>query len=137
MGELENEFFFSWPFWIFFFKILFLFFSNDENLGFHMRYHFFSTIDGFFRILEKRLSELICTRLYKKLFVKTHWNASSFWNDFNPLCATCYVNPKMSVAFSNCLFANPDAVMFLKLLKVCMRNIKNPSLQYVCFHNYY
>ena len=41
-----------------------LFFSDAKNLGFHLRYHFFCNMDGFFRILKKRLSELICTRLY-------------------------------------------------------------------------
>ena len=52
------EFFFSKK------KNCFIFFQW-KNLGFHMRYHFFfCTLDGFFRILEKRLSELICTRLY-------------------------------------------------------------------------
>ena len=29
-----------------------------------MRYHFFCTMDGFSRILEKKLSELLCTRLH-------------------------------------------------------------------------
>jgi hypothetical protein len=48
----------------FFQKYVFvLFFSNDKNLGFHMRYHFFLHHYGscFFKILEKRL---ICTLLY-------------------------------------------------------------------------
>ena len=48
-----------------------IFFFQKKNLhlikktkGFHMRYNFFfCTMDGFFRILEKTSSELICTRL--------------------------------------------------------------------------
>ena len=36
---------------------------KENKQPFHMMYHFFCTIAGFFIILEKRLSELICTRL--------------------------------------------------------------------------
>ena len=46
-------------------KNCFLFFPNENQLGFHMRYHLFLHYlwNGFFRILEKTSSELICTRL--------------------------------------------------------------------------
>ena len=58
-------FFLNGHFEFFLSKIFFLMFiSNEKNLGFHMNYHFFCTMNGFFRILEKRLSELICTRQY-------------------------------------------------------------------------
>ena len=39
-------------------------FSNEKTLAFIRGIISFCTMDGFFRILEKRLSELICTRLY-------------------------------------------------------------------------
>ena len=49
--------FFSRPFWI-------CFFPMTKTLVFIWGIIFFCTMDGFFRILEKRLSELICTWLY-------------------------------------------------------------------------
>ena len=48
MAELENELFFSWPIWICFFV-----FSNENNLGFHMIYHFFLHYGCFFQNLGK------------------------------------------------------------------------------------
>ena len=65
--ELENDIFLVFGFWLLGFskKNIFLLFPNENYIGFHMKYHFFfCTMDGFFRILEKKLSELICTRLY-------------------------------------------------------------------------
>ena len=41
------------------------FFSNENNLGFHMRYHFFCTMNSFFRILENTLSKLVYDRNWK------------------------------------------------------------------------
>ena len=44
---------------------------------------YFCTMDGFFRILEKRLSELICTRLYVKTQIELEFFCTkSFQNAF-------------------------------------------------------
>ena len=51
--------FLSRPFWILFFASY-----QWKTQPIYMRYHFFCTMDGFSRILEKKLSELLCTRLY-------------------------------------------------------------------------
>ena len=53
---------FFWFLVIGFFKIFVLFFPNENQLGFHMRYHLF--LDSFFRIVKKTSWELVCTRLY-------------------------------------------------------------------------
>ena len=55
-----------WKFWIFKLAILNFFFASShwKMQPISMRYHFFCTMDGFSRILEKKLSELLCTRLY-------------------------------------------------------------------------
>ena len=45
-------------------KKKFLFFSMKINMAFTWGSIYFCTMDGFFRILKKALSELICTQLY-------------------------------------------------------------------------
>ena len=58
--------FLSRPFWILFFKKRkFCFISMKTSSLFIWDIIYFCNISGFFRILEKTLSELICTRLYK------------------------------------------------------------------------
>ena len=42
-----------------------------------MRYHFFCTMDGFFRILKKTSSEIICTRLYTKVYATSCYCSQS------------------------------------------------------------
>ena len=54
--------FLSQPFWIFF-----CFNISEKPSPFIWGISFFCTIDGFSRILEKKMSELLCTRLYFKL----------------------------------------------------------------------
>ena len=56
LAELKNEFFLSRPF--------FCFISMKTSSPFIWGIIYFCTMDGFFRILEKTSSELICTRLY-------------------------------------------------------------------------
>ena len=51
--------FLSRPFWIFFLLHL-----CEKSSPFIWSIIFFCTMDGFSRILEKKLSELLCTRLY-------------------------------------------------------------------------
>ena len=46
-------------------KILFLFYPNENLLGFHMSIIRFCTMDGFFRILEKTLFD--CRKLTLKV----------------------------------------------------------------------
>ena len=58
LAELENEFFLSRPFWIFFAS------SQWKKAARSYEVSFFSALDGFSRILEKKLFELLCTRLY-------------------------------------------------------------------------
>ena len=60
--ELENEVF--WPFWIFQKRKKELLHLKENKHLVHMNFIFFCTMDGLFRILEKRLSKLICTQLY-------------------------------------------------------------------------
>ena len=61
LAELENEVFLRWPFWFFFLLHL-----CENSSPFTWGIIFFCTIDGFSRILEKKLSALLCTRLYYK-----------------------------------------------------------------------
>ena len=76
MADLENS---KWPpqknlvfqlrqFYIFFheflFFLFFLLFLSEKSSPFIWGVVYFCNMDDFFRILEKRLSELICTRLY-------------------------------------------------------------------------
>ena len=59
LAELEKNFFcFVFCYWVFQ-KKMFLFFPNENQRAFHMRYHLF-----LHRILEKTWSELIRTWLY-------------------------------------------------------------------------
>ena len=72
LAELENEVFLSRPFWIFFLFLFFCFISKKTSSPFIWGIIFSYTMDGFSRILKKRLSELICTRLYCHLFFSTN-----------------------------------------------------------------
>ena len=65
-GAGKWPFFFRRPFWIFFFKKKKknCFNSMKRPKAFIWGIIYFCTTDGFFRILEKTSSELICTRLY-------------------------------------------------------------------------
>ena len=74
--------FLSRPFWIFFFLLHFI----EKCSPFLWGIIFFCTMDVFSRILEKKLYELLCTRLYvderKKLFrvlSSTQWYYHIFW----------------------------------------------------------
>ena len=49
--------------WGFFETAIFFCLSQWKKQPIYMRYHFFCTMDGFYRILEKKLSKLSCTRL--------------------------------------------------------------------------
>ena len=63
LAELEKEFFWVGHFDSFLFKF---FFSSSQckiSSSFIWSIIFFCTMNGFFRILQKRLSNLICTRL--------------------------------------------------------------------------
>ena len=78
--ELENDIFLV----IGFFKknICFCFFPMKISLAFIWGFLYFCTMDGFFRILEKTSSELICTRLYhilSKTFLLTDYNILLWW----------------------------------------------------------
>ena len=75
MAELENEVFLSRPFWFFFqeknfAKICFI--SMKTSSPFIWGIIYFCTMDGFFRILEKTSSELICTRLLQQKLGFSH-----------------------------------------------------------------
>jgi hypothetical protein len=59
LAELENE-----VFWVGHFDFFFGFISMKTSSPFIWGIIYFCTMDGFFRILEKISSELICTRLY-------------------------------------------------------------------------
>ena len=50
-------------FFLYIIRIFFLLHLKENKQPFHMRPHFFCTMYGFFRILEKRPFEVICTRL--------------------------------------------------------------------------
>ena len=73
LAELENEFFLRRPFWIFKSAILnfFLLHFIEKCSPFLWGIIFFCTMDGFSRILEKKLSELLCTRLYSSCLLYT------------------------------------------------------------------
>ena len=65
LAELENDLFFRRPFWIFFSKkIKNCIISMKTSSPFIWGIINFCTMDGFFGILEKTSSELICTGLY-------------------------------------------------------------------------
>ena len=67
LAILKNVIFLSRTFWFFFFqkkKCFFCFIWKKTSSSFIWGIIFFCSMDGFFRILEKRQSELICTRLY-------------------------------------------------------------------------
>ena len=72
MGQ-ENDILFSFfvsGYWVFQKKKIFLIFPNEKSpitMAFKRGSVYFCTMNGFFRILKKALSELICTRLYKSL----------------------------------------------------------------------
>ena len=59
MAELENDILFCFLFFV----IGFL------NENYHGGSVYFFTMDGFFRILKKALSEVICIRLYVELLI--------------------------------------------------------------------
>ena len=73
LAELENESFWGGHFEFFKSAILnfFLLHISEKSSPFIWGIIFFCTMDGFSRILEKRLSALLCTRLYCK--VQTEW----------------------------------------------------------------
>ena len=64
LGELENDIFFDFLLLGFSKKNCFCFFPMKIGMAFTWGIIYFCTMDGFFRILEKNSSELICTRLY-------------------------------------------------------------------------
>ena len=68
---LEYGFFLSWPFWILFVKRDICFISMKTSSPFIWDITYFCTMHGFFRILEKTSSELICTRLYSLIQEET------------------------------------------------------------------
>ena len=74
LAELENEVFFWGGHFEFFESAnlnFFLLHLSEKSSPFIWGIIFFCTMNGFFRMLEKRLSELICTRLYFKEIIDT------------------------------------------------------------------
>ena len=70
-GSWKMIFFLSRPFWIFFSRIFFSFISMKTSSPFIWGIIYFCNMDGFFTILEKTSSELICTRLYHSIYMRT------------------------------------------------------------------
>ena len=66
-GRAENDIFWFLVFgyWVFQKKIFVCFFPMEISLAFIWGIIYFCSMDGFFRILEKTTSKLICTRLSK------------------------------------------------------------------------
>ena len=61
---IKNRTVLRWPFWIYF-----LIHLSEKSSPFIWGIIFFCTMDGFSRILEKKLSKLLCTRLYRVLMM--------------------------------------------------------------------
>ena len=66
-------------------------------------YFFFCTMDGFSRILEKKLSELLCTRLY----IATYFDCSHFTNFLEngakKDCSTFFSGKRKPLNWNGCL----------------------------------
>ena len=94
--------FFSRPFWFFFSKTKTkqknCFISMKTSRPFIWGIIYFCNMDGFFRILEKTSSKLICTRLYLRLLQRTYnpWmknepkDSKSHTQAPQPVAAVCY-----------------------------------------------
>ena len=73
LAELENDFFLSQPFWVFFSKKKICFISMKTSSPFILGIIYFCTMDGFFRILEENL---IRTNMHT-----TVWGPNTLTND--------------------------------------------------------
>ena len=113
IGEAGKWDFLRRQFWIFFLLHL-----SEKSSPFIWGIIFFCTMDHFFRILEKKLSELLCTRLYTNMYY-----FATPWYD--------YFRLKYSGMYNSTFFSKVSAILtfFIRKLRQYVFCCLGPTLK--------